>query len=107
MVTRWKPNGRQRRWLDKAETDAEKRERMRTDFLCYCDHDGLFADFHGLRQLFNSSLKRGSVEPWIARMLPWHSDIRFTRGPRTCNFTIRPHRSKACRPRRWRRNKRG
>ena len=45
-------------WLDEAKTDAEKLERLRSDFLCYCDHDDLFADFHGLRHLFISSLER-------------------------------------------------
>ena len=28
------------RWLAEAETEAEKRKRIRSDFLCYCNHDG-------------------------------------------------------------------
>ncbi len=68
------------RWLDEAETAAEKRERIRSDFICYCDHDGLFADFHGLRHLFISSLERAGVTPKMAQTLARHSDIRLTLG---------------------------
>ena len=68
------------RWLAEAETEAEKRKRIRSDFLCYCNHDGLFADFHGLRHLFISSLERAGVTPKMAQTLARHSDIRLTLG---------------------------
>ena len=84
-ISGWVPGGKERKthkmierdlmaardqWLDEAKTDAERFERMRSDFLCYCDHDGLFADFHGLGHLFISSLERAGVKPEMARRWP-------------------------------------
>ena len=35
------------RWIASAETELERERCLETDFLCYCDHAGLYADFHG------------------------------------------------------------
>ena len=53
---------------------------MKSDFLCYCNHDGLFADFHSMRHLFITSLERAGVSPKMAQTLARHSDIRLTLG---------------------------
>jgi integrase len=54
--------------------------RIKSDFLRYCDDDGLFADFHGLRHLFVSSLSRAGIAPKVAQVLARHSDVRLTLG---------------------------
>ena len=67
-------------WFEE-EKNAEKRaEMMQSDFLCYCDHDGLFADFHSMRHLFITSLERAGIRPKMAQVLARHSDIRLTLG---------------------------
>jgi len=68
------------KWIDEAETDEEKDRRLKSDFLCYCNHDGLFADFHSLRHLFITSLGRAGVSPKMAQTLARHSDVRLTLG---------------------------
>jgi integrase len=67
-------------WLEAAKTPDEKMDRLRSDFLCYCDADGLYADFHGLRHLFISSLERVGTKPKMTQTLARHSDIRLTLG---------------------------
>jgi len=68
-------------WLDEAkEEPAELKQRLKSDFLCYCNHDGLFADFHSMRHLFITSLERAGVSPKMAQTLARHSDIRLTLG---------------------------
>ena len=68
------------KWLDEAKTPKEERRRLQSDFLCYCNHDGLFADFHSMRHLFITSLERAGVSPKMAQTLARHSDIRLTLG---------------------------
>jgi site-specific recombinase XerD len=68
------------KWLDEAKTEAEKKRRLKTDFLCYCNHDGLFADFHSTRHLFITSLERAGTSPKMAQTLARHGDIRLTLG---------------------------
>jgi site-specific recombinase XerD len=68
------------KWLAEAQTPEEARRREQTDFLCYCNHDGLFADFHSLRHLFITNLERVDVKPKMAQTLARHSDIRLTLG---------------------------
>jgi integrase len=41
-----------KRWIDEAKTEDERRQREQSEFLCYCNGDGLFADFHSNRHLF-------------------------------------------------------
>ncbi len=67
-------------WLDEAETAGERAERLRTDYLCYRDHRGLFADFHSMRHLFITNLERAGISPKMAQTLARHSDIRLTLG---------------------------
>jgi len=68
------------KWLDEAETDGERQRRLKMDFLCHCNHDGVYADFHSLRHLFITSLERAGVSPKKAQTLARHSDIRLTLG---------------------------
>jgi integrase len=68
------------KWIDEAETPAERLAREKSDFLCYCDHEGLFADFHSMRHLFITSLERAGISPKMAQTLARHSDIRLTLG---------------------------
>jgi len=68
------------KWLENAKTPKEHAERLKSDFLCYCNHDGLFADFHSMRHLFITSLERAGVSPKMAQTLARHSDIRLTLG---------------------------
>jgi site-specific recombinase XerD len=68
------------KWLDEAKTEEELQLRLKSDFLCYCNHDGLFADFHSMRHLFITSLERAGVSPKMAQTLARHSDIRLTLG---------------------------
>jgi integrase len=56
----------------------ERREK--SDFLCYRNHAGLYADFHSCRHLFITSLERAGVRPKVAQKLARHSDIRLTLG---------------------------
>ena len=58
----------------------EKQRRLKSDFLCYCNHDGLFADFHSLRHWFITGLARAGVSPKMAQTLARHSDVRLTLG---------------------------
>lgn len=69
------------KWLDEAKEDEnELKQRLQSDFLCFCDHDGLFADFHSLRHRFITGLARAGVSPKLAQTLARHSDIRLTLG---------------------------
>jgi hypothetical protein len=62
------------------KNETKKAEMEQSDFLCYCDHDGLFADFHSMRHLFITSLERAGIRPKMAQVLARHSDIRLTLG---------------------------
>jgi integrase len=66
--------------VKEAKTAAEKDERKKSDFLMYCDHAGLFADFHSHRHLFITNLERVGVSPRTAQTLARHCDIRLTMG---------------------------
>jgi integrase len=67
-------------WLDEAETEEERQRRLKSDFLCHSNHDGLYADFHSLRHWFITGLARAGVSPKMAQTLARHSDIRLTLG---------------------------
>jgi integrase len=54
--------------------------REKSDFLCYENHDGRFADFHSNRYLFITSLAKAGISPRMAQTLARHSDIRLTLG---------------------------
>ena len=68
------------KWLEEAETDAERERRLKSDFLCHANHDGLYADFHSLRHWFITGLARAGVSPKMAQTVARHSDIRLTLG---------------------------
>jgi hypothetical protein len=68
------------RWLDDEQDEEKKAVMLQSDFLCYCNHDGLFADFHSMRHLFITSLERAGIRPKMAQILARHSDIRLTMG---------------------------
>lgn len=67
-------------WLKEAENETVRREREQSDFLCFRDHHGKFADFHALRHFFITNLERAGVSPKLAQTLARHSDIRLTLG---------------------------
>ena len=50
-------------WTEEAKTPEAKREREKSDFLRYCDRNGLYADFHSTRHLFVTSLERAAARP--------------------------------------------
>jgi integrase/recombinase XerD len=68
------------KWIEDAKTQVEQERRVKTDFLCHCNYDGLFADFHSLRHWFITGLARAGVSPKMAQTLARHSDIRLTLG---------------------------
>ncbi len=68
------------KWLIEAETDDERGRREESDYLCYQDENGLFADFHSNRHTFITNLERAGVSPRTAQTLARHSDIRLTMG---------------------------
>jgi integrase len=51
------------KWLIEAASPEERKAREGCDFLEYCDHDGLFADFHSNRHTFITSLEQARVSP--------------------------------------------
>jgi hypothetical protein len=57
-------------WPAEARDAVQLRRRLDSDFLCYCNHDGLYADFHSLGHLFITGLARAGVslkkwpKPW-------------------------------------------
>jgi len=69
-----------KKWIEEAETDEEKQKREESDFLAYCDENGLYADFHANRHTFITNLSRAGVKPRTAQALARHSDIRLTMG---------------------------
>jgi integrase len=69
-----------KKWLEEAKTEEELERRQKSDFLCYINHAGLFADFHSFRHWFITGLARAGVSPKMAQTLARHSDIRLTLG---------------------------
>jgi integrase/recombinase XerD len=66
-------------WLKEVENDKkEYQKRLKSDFLCYCNHAGLYADFHSFRHMFITNLERAGISPKMAQVLARHSDIRLT-----------------------------
>ncbi len=68
------------KWIKEGKTDVDKEARAATDYLTYCNNDGLFADFHSNRHLFITSLERANLSPKMAQTLARHSDVRLTLG---------------------------
>ena len=55
-------------WIQEVDESDEKerKRRKQSDFLEYCNHDGLYADFHSNRHLFITSLERAGISPKMA-----------------------------------------
>jgi integrase len=66
------------RWLTTAPDAATRAEMEATDFLCYTDHAGRFADFHAFRHVTGSFLAAAGVSPKVAQSLMRHSDYKLT-----------------------------
>lgn len=67
-----------KQWIKAGKTTGEKVRREGTDFLQYCNNDGLFADFHANRHTFISNLAKAGVHPKLAQTLARHSTARST-----------------------------
>lgn len=67
-------------WLEESEDSDECLNRIKADFLRYCNHDGLFADFHSMRHGFITAMGRAGITPKTAQVLARHSDVRLTLG---------------------------
>jgi len=52
--------------------------RRRPGIRGYCNHAGLYADFHSNRHTFITNLCRADISPKTAQTLARHSDIRLT-----------------------------
>ncbi len=67
-------------WVDEAKTDESRQEREASDFLLYCDENGLYADFHANRHTFITNLANAGVHPKVAQSVARHSDVNLTMG---------------------------
>ena len=65
-------------WLDDSQSDAEREKREQSNFLCYEDDAGRYADFHALRHSFVSLITQGGVHPKLAQRLARHSTVELT-----------------------------
>jgi integrase len=65
-------------WIGEAKREEERKRREKSDFLCYKNAKGLYADFHAMRHTFITNLCRANVSPKTAQALARHSDIRLT-----------------------------
>ena len=68
------------KWIKEGDTPEDQELREKSDFLSYCDENGLYADFHANRHTFITNLSRVGVKPRTAQSLARHSDIRLTMG---------------------------
>jgi site-specific recombinase XerD len=70
------------RWIADAEDDPEEQARREeSEFLCYEDSSGRFADFHGVtRHGYISAIVAGGASVKTAQELARHSDPRLTIG---------------------------
>jgi len=69
-----------RRWLQDAKTDAERKERERSDFLKAKDSDGRILDFHGTRHTYVSAIVAGGASVKTCQELARHSTPTLTIG---------------------------
>jgi integrase len=68
------------KWWEESKDSDEYWQRIQSDFLRYCNHDGLYADFHSQRHRFIANLERAGVSVKMAQTLARHSDVRLTLG---------------------------
>ena len=69
-----------KQWIAEGKTDAEQKRREESDFLCYEDSTGHFADFHATRHTYISGIVAGRASVKTAQELARHSDPRLTIG---------------------------
>jgi integrase len=68
------------KWWEESKDSDECSQRIQSNFLRYCNHDGLYADFHSQRHRFITNLERAGVSVKMAQTLARHSDVRLTLG---------------------------
>ena len=61
-------------WLSDAKTAEEREKREESDFLCYRDEDGLYADFHATRHTFITNLRKAGVPLTARKKLARHPE---------------------------------
>lgn len=71
------------KWWEESKDSDECWKRIQSDFWRYCNHNGLYADFHSQRHRFITSLDRAGVSVKMAQTLARHSDVRLTVGTYT------------------------
>lgn len=68
-------------WIATAQGDAEEtKRRTESDFLCYCDSRGLYADFHATRHSYITMLVNSGAPVKAAQELARHSTPTLTLG---------------------------
>ena len=67
-------------WIEEAKTEQEREAREESDFLQYCDENGMYADFHANRHTFITNLANAGVHPKVAQSIARHSDVNLTMG---------------------------
>jgi len=72
------PKGARSKWIEVEKDPVEREQRANSDFLTYCNEDGLFADFHANRHTFISNLGKAGIAPKLAQTLARHSDPKLT-----------------------------
>ena len=68
------------KWWEESKDSDECWKRIQSDFLRYCNHNGLYADFHSQRHRFITSLDRAGISVKMAQTLARHCDVRLTLG---------------------------
>ncbi len=68
-------------WVDEAKDDQEEQKRREeSDFLCYQNEKGMYADFHANRHTFITNLAKAGIHPKLAQSVARHSDVNLTLG---------------------------
>jgi len=65
-------------WIREAIQPAERRERLKSEFLSVVDSAGRVADFHALRASYITLLVKAGVSVKVAQLLARHSDPKLT-----------------------------
>jgi hypothetical protein len=66
------------KYLDDAETAAERAEREQSGFCLYADAAGRYADFHALRHTYITRLVKSNASVKVCQELARHSDPKLT-----------------------------
>jgi integrase len=69
-----------KKWLQSFQDARQRTEAEQSDFLTYCDAEGLFADFHALRHTYISRVVRSGASAKAAQTLARHSTVQLTVG---------------------------